>query len=325
MRLKLNANCLVRAVVLAAVWAYSTIPANSAEDIAEGEEEPVGILDAGHAYASAGVRGLGSWIDGFFSDERYEAELNESRLRLRIDNFAEQGEGVDVSAKLRLHLKLPALNERVRLEVLSAGEAEEDLASAEQPAGAQPSDAAPDSVAAALSYFFRNDEKRSVSARIGVTFDGYNPDPFVGLRYRQQVEFTEDWNFRFVQRFRYFSLDGLESRTIFDLEHALADDRLLRWQIDGTWLQERPEYSYNLGVSLFQALGPKSAIEHQILGSFLTRPHRLDQVTLQMRYRRQVWRDWFAVELAPQIALPRDRDYERVLGFLLRFEVTFGG
>lgn len=329
-----HAACLrlLGAVVLTAICVVPANPARSAEDIAEGEDAPAnyerpptGIIDAGHAYASAGVRGLGAWIDGFFSDERYEAELNESRVRLRIDSFAEQYEGVDVDAKARLHLKLPALNERIRIEVLSSGEAEEDLAVADNPTGAQPSDLAPDSIAAALSYFFRNDEARSISARVGLDFDGYDPNPFIGLRYREQVEFSEDWNFRFIQRFRYFSLDGLESRTVLGLDHALPDDMLVRWEIDGTWLEEQPDYFYGVAFALFQPLDAKSAVEYQILNSFRTLPHRLDEVTLRLRYRRQVWREWLAVEAAPQLAMPRSNDYDPVPGFQFRIEMTFGG
>jgi hypothetical protein len=315
---------LLGAAVLAAVCAYPSGPAGSTEDVAEGEDAPPGVIDAGHAYASAGVRGLGAWIDGFFSDERYEAELNESWLRVRLDNFAELYEGTDVDAKARLHLKLPALNERVRVELLSAGEAEEDLAATDAAAGPQPSDLAPDSITAALSYFFRNDEERSVSARVGLDFDGYEPNPFIGLRYREQVEFSEDWNFRFVQRFRYFSLDGLESRTVFGLDHALPNDTLFRWEIDGTWLEEQPNYFYGVNFALFQPLDAKSAVEYQILNLFRTDPHRLDQVVLRFRYRRQVWREWLALEAAPQLDLPRTRDYDPVPGFLFRIEMTFG-
>jgi len=316
---------LLGAVVLAAICTYPTGPAHSADDVADGEEERNGIVDAGHAYASAGVRGLGAWIDGFFSDERYEAELNESWARVRIDNFSELYEGSDLEARARLHLKLPALNKRIRFELLSAGEADEDLATTDETVSTQQSDLAPDSIAAALSYFFQNDERRSISTRLGVKFDGYDPNPFAGLRYREQVEFHENWNFRFVQRFRYFSLDGLESRTIFGLDHALPSEVLLRWELDGTWLEEQPNYSYGVNFAVFQPLDEKSAVEYQLLNSFETDPHRLDEVTLRLRYRRQVWREWLIFELAPQLAMRRARNYDPVPGFLFRIEMTFGG
>lgn len=328
---------LFTAIALAVVVAQPTGPARSAEDATDTEDAtssedatdtedvPPGVLDAGHAYASSGVRGLGAWIDGFFSNEDYEAELNESYVRVRVDSFAEQFEGADVDAKARVYLKLPALDERLRVEVLSAGEAEEGTAAADAPAGSSPSDLALDSITAALSYFFRNDEERSISARVGLDFDGYEPNPFVGARYREQVELNDDWNFRFVQRFRYFSLDGLESRTVFTFDRALADDMLFRWEIDGTWLEEQPNYFYGVNYAVFQPLDAKSAVEYQVLNFFQTDPHRLDRVTLRLRYRRQVWRDWLTLEVAPQLTMPRAGNYDPVPGFLFRIEMTFGG
>ncbi len=301
------------------------------DDVPPADEAPTddsvrpGLLDAGHAYASAGVRGLGAWIDGFFAAENYEAELNESRVRVRIDSFSDRYEGTDVDAKARLHLKLPALDDRLRVEVLSAGEAEEDTTTTDAPVEPAGSDLSLDSITAALSYFFRNDEQRSVRARVGLDFDGYEPNPFVGLRYREQFELNEDWNFRFVQRFRYFSLDGLESRTTLGLDRVLPEDMLFRWEIDGTWLEEQPNYLYSVNFSVFQPLDAKSAVEYQLLNSFLTDPHRLDRVTVRFRYRRQVWREWLFLEAAPQLAMPRIRDFEPVPGILLRVEMTFGG
>ncbi len=271
------------------------------------------------------MRGLGAWIDGFFSNRRYEAELNESYARVRVDTFAEQYEGTEADAKVRLHLKLPAMNERLRIEVLSAGEAEEDTSVTVDTAGPTASDLALDSITAALSYFFRNDEERSISARVGLDFDGYEPNPFVGVRYREQVELNDDWNFRFVQRLRYYSLDGLESRTAFSLDRALPDDMLFRWEIDGTWLEEQPNYFYGVSYALFQPLDEKSAVEYQVLNFFQTDPHRLDQVTLRLRYRWQVWRDWLTLEAAPQLTMPRAGNYDPVPGFLFRVEMTFGG
>ncbi len=294
------------------------------DETPSGDESP-GFVDAGHAYASEGVRGLGAWIDGFFSNKEYEAEVNESWMRLRLDGFAEQFEGADADANVRLHLKLPALDERLRVEVLSAGEADEDTASTDAPGGSQLSDLALDSITAALSYFFRNDEERSISARVGLDFNGLDPNPFIGFRYRENVELGEDWNFRFVQRFRYFLEERLESRTIFTFDRALEDDVLFRSEVEGTWLELQPDYFYSVNFAIFQPLDEKSAIEYQLLNSFRTSPHRLDQVTLRWRYRRQVWRDWLTVEAAPQLAIPRERDYQVVPGFGLRIEMTFGG
>lgn len=316
---------LVGTAFLAAVAVQAPVTTGLAQETDESDDAPVGIIDAGHARASAGVRGLATWIDGFFSDKNYQAELNESWARVRLDTFAELYEGTEAKAKARLYLKLPALDERLRLEVLSADEADDENDSATDAARPPPPDGTLDRITAALSYFFRNDERRSLRARIGLDFDGTDPDPFVGLRYREHVSLDDDWNFRFVQRLRYFSLAGTESRTVLGLDHALPEDWLFRWEVDGIWREETPDYLYGVNFAVFQPLDAKSAVEYQLLNAFRTNPHRLDEVTLRLRYRRQIWRKWLILEASPQLTMPRERNYDPVPAFLLRFEVIFGG
>lgn len=285
-------------------------------------------LDAGHARASAGVRGLGSWLDRLFADENYEAEVNESRLRLRLDSFTEQYEGADAKIRARLYLKLPALGEKVRAEILSASEPQDVEGSgvAETGAGTGTGNAADDQrdIAAAISYFFRNDEKRSMSARIGAKFDKYTPDPFAGLRYRRNYELNEDWNFQFTERIRFYTLKGFESATSLTLDRGLSGDRLFRTGVNGIWLHEEEDFSYSHGFALFEPLNETTAVEYQLVNSFSTNPHNLDEVTLRFRYRRQIWREWLHFEVAPQVSFPDVRDYEPVPGIMFRLEAAFG-
>jgi len=316
---------LFKVIALAVAITQPSSPASSGEDATNGQDAPPGIIDAGHARASAGVRGLGAWLDRLFSDQNYEAELNESWLRLRLDSFASEEEGPDAEAKARLYLKLPALGERVRAEILSSAEREDAEAADGAAVGPPPPERDEGNISAALSYFFRNDEDRSVSARLGFAFDGYTPDPYAGVRFRAHVPLNDDWNFRFVERVRFYSLDGLESRTSFGLDRGLAGNRLFRATASGVWLHEEEIFSYSLGFTLFEPLGEKSAIEYQLLNAFSTNPHNLEQVTTAVRYRRQAWRKWLILEVAPQFAFPDDHEFEPVPGIFLRLEATFGG
>ena len=314
------------AITAAAVLvALSAGPARCADPMAEREEMPPGAVDTGHAGASDRVRRLGAWLDRFFADENYEAEINESWLRIRLDSFSELYEGTDVDGTARLHLKLPALNKRLRFEILSPGEPDDLGGSDSANAGSPPPGAAEKGTSAAISYFFRAVEDRVIIARVGLDFDGYTPDPFVGGRYRELFSLNEDWNLRFTQRVRYFSLEGLESRTSFDLERILEEDTLFRASLNATWLQEDPDYFYSLGFALFHSLDEKSAVEYQLVNDFRTDPHRLDRVTVRIRHRQKIWRDWLTLEVAPQVAMPDERDFEAVPGILFRLEATFGG
>ena len=293
--------------------------------MAESEEIPPGAVDAGHAGASEQVRRLGAWLDHFFADENYVAEINKSWVRIRLDSFSELYEGTDVDAKARIHLKLPAANKRLRFEFLSPKESD-DLRESDSGDAGPPSPGATDEKAsAAVSYIFRALKERSIIAQVGLDFDGYTPNPFVGVRYRELLALNDVWNFRFVERVRYFSLDGLESRTTLDFERILEEDMLFRVSVDGTWLQEDPDFFYGLGISLFRPLNESSAVEYQLTSGFNTGPHRLDRITARIRHRQRIWRDWLAFEIAPQVSFPDERDFKPVPGILFRLEVTFGG
>lgn len=292
----------------------------------DGAESPISdAIDWGHEGASDRVRRLGAWLDQFFADENYEAEVNKSLLRIRLDSFSELYEGTKVDGRVRLHLVLPALRERVRFEILSPGE-QDDLEGDGATATSQPQPGAvEDKTTAAISYFVKMVKDQSLILRLGTTFDGYTPDPYVGARFRQLWELNEDWNFRFTQRLRFYSIDGLESRTSFDFERALDDDMLFRTSIDATWLQEDPDYFYNVSFALFRPLDEKSAVEYQVVNTFRTDPHRLDQITARIRHRQQIWRDWLIFEMAPQVSFPDERDFQPVPGILFRLEANFGG
>lgn len=324
------------AIAAAAVLvSLSAAPARSADPLPEtpiytipspnNEETPPGTVDKGHAGTSERVRRLGAWVDRFFADENYEAEVNNSWLRIRLDSFSELYEGTDMDARARIHLKVPALNKRLRFEILSPGEPDDLQATGDADAGSQPPGAAEEKTTAAVSYIYRALEERSIIARLGLDFDGYTPNPYVGGRYRELVPINDDWNFRFTQRVRFYTLEGLESRTSFDFERILEEDMLFRTSLNGTWLQEDPDYFYSLGFALFRPLDENSAVEYQVINSFRTDPHRLDRITVRLRHRQKIWRDWLTFEIAPQVSFPDDRNFEPMPGILFRLEATFGG
>jgi hypothetical protein len=95
--------------------------------------------------------------------------------------------------------------------------------------------------------------------------------------------------------------------------------------VNGTWLEEQPDYFYSLGFALFRPLNESAAIEYQLVNGFRTDPHRLDRVTLRIRHRQKIWRDWLAFEAAPEVSFPEERDFEPVPAILFRLEATFGG
>lgn len=316
-------NGVAAAALLVAQLAAIIAPALSAEGVPADEQPPSTIIDEGHERATDAVQRLGAWLDQLFADENYEAEVNESWARLRLESFSQLYDGTEIDGTARVYLKVPSINKRLRFEILSPGEADDLEGADSRETGAEDPTSTRENTSAAVSYLLRALKERSIIFRLGLDFDGYTPDPYAGVRYRETVPLGEEWNLRFVERIRFYSINGLESRTSLDFERGFDQDMLFRASIDGVWLEEEPGYFYSTGFALFRPLDERSAVEYQWVNSFRTDPNRLDNVTLRIRHRQKIWRDWLIMEAAPQLTFPEYRNYEPVPAILFRLEAVF--
>jgi hypothetical protein len=311
----------VRPVVPEASGSQTQEPGDADEEKKTGG----GFIDALHGAVESGLRGSATAIDEFFSDQRYEAELNKTRLRLRFDTFADQGDGVGFEVRPKLRLVLPRTGKRLSLIAEDTTDSEENLDErAPDNVAADQGDTIEDDLTLGLQYLFQATGKRSLRGQIGLRISDDRPAGTLGLRYRELVDLGS-WDLRFVERLRWFSDSGFQSGTAVDLERDLVQGVLFRTTAAGTWFEERDGYFYDLDLRLFQRLDEKSALDYQWITSFRTSPsNRLEEAKLRVAYRRGVWWDWLFLEIAPQVAFPRERDFEGMPGILVRLEVIFG-
>jgi hypothetical protein len=304
-----------------AAWAQSENP-DQIETPLETEE---GSIDRAYEKMTDTVLGTADWIDSFFYDERIEAEEKKTHLRLTASSFTEEGEGTDFDTNTRLRVVLPALKKRLRLVV--SGDPDDDIDidnTAEDDARERLEATDEENGTLAFWYFFKDSARRHVSLQGGVRFPGGSPVVFVGPRFRRTKPLAA-WTLRGTQAFRWFSDEGWESKTRFDLERPLYERFFLRTTARGSWFEGENGFFYRFGISLFQPFSPRRILKYEGVSHFQTRPNnRLELATLALRYRQRIWRDWLFVEVAPQGSFPRDRDFEFTPGILFRLEVISG-
>jgi hypothetical protein len=86
------------------------------------------------------------------------------------------------------------------------------------------------------------------------------------------------------------------------------------------WFERKAGLFYSFEASLFQTLDSSNVLQYQISAHYETDPqNRLEVAYARLKYRRQMWRDWIFMELAPQAAWRRENDYEPSYGIFLRF------
>ena len=275
-------------------------------------------VDRMHAEITDRVTRSAAWLDAFFVDPVYDEEQNTTRLRLRLDVFAERGESPEFDVRANLRLRLPGTRDRWSLTVSGDDTDDTDLDRGALQQQRQ------DESSIDLNYFLTRDPFRSVSISGGIKRRDGDYGLFVQPRFRQLWEMG-DWNARFTQKIGYHSKTRFETESRLDFEQLFGDTLFFRATGEVDWYEEQPGIEYSGELLLRQLLDEDSVMSYQWINIFETKPeHVLDVAVVSATYRQRFWRRWMFYEIAPQLAFPNDRDHRATPGILLRLEMLFG-
>lgn len=326
-----STNHSIFPVLVAAI--LSCVPAGSF-----GEESPTSgsgvsqtMADDIHQSVNNLVQDTVRRIDSFFVDSEHATFTDrKTRVRLRLNNDYIQKHGWEVSPKLKLNLVLPGLNERLRLVINDDQGADVDQAS--------PSDDEGNDVA--LRWIGRQRDDRGWSFDLGLRIKDGNLDPFARVNAGIDYPLGGKWVGQTTNRIYYYSETGWRNDFRQYFNRALTDTLLMRSR---TRVQYFEENDFNPFVeqkfSLFHSLSDSRKLAYEVLYRLQSRedsPFDPDEIigdeqdryqhyAVQIRFRQQLWRPWFYVELWPIVAWPEERDYDTILAGRIRLEVNLGG
>ena len=285
-------------------------------------------VDRTHEILSNSILATARWMDSFFYDERYFQEENKTRLKLRVSSFWELEEGVNLNIRANLRLVLPGFEDRLAL-VFSGDDEDEGigLKSSDDLDIATLKSTDKEDTNVALRYIIKTVERRNISASLNFRWRDSNIVSVPGLRWRETFS-LDLWELRFVQKIKWYSDLGWEEKTSFDFDRLTYRKNLFRTTLSGVWSEEDEAskgYSYNLDFSYSIPLSPNYAITYELKNNFQTKPtNRYQETIVRFRYRQKLLRDWIFLEMAPQIAFPRERDFDVTPGFLIFIEAIAG-
>ncbi len=273
-------------------------------------------LDAGQKIASAIVTDAATWFDNFFGDERFMAEENKTRARLKASFGYSELDDFEVNLRIDWRIHLPKLSKRANL-IISAGE--DDEFTSDNPIS-DPNDKERTDFSAALEYFVRTGKKFNFSTTIGASYNYV----YAGVRFRHFHDFGS-WQGRLVDRLRYYTDDGWENRLSYDLERRISERWLFRTTGNVNWYEDDDGIFYSLKFRLFQFLNQERALTYEWENYFETEPdHIMTDLHLRIKYRQRFYRDWLILEIAPQVTFPEDNDRDPNPGIVIQFEADFG-
>ena len=128
-----------------------------------------------------------------------------------------------------------------------------------------------------------------------------------------------------MERVRWYTDDGWDAQSELDLERPILDHLFFRTKPSVTWKEKEDGFTYRWLTSVFHPLSKRAALEYQFNTYFDTEiSGRLKEANVRVKYRRQIWRKWLFMEIAPQLAWYESRDFKTIAGIMVRLEIYMG-
>jgi len=291
------------------------------------EKEETTRVDRAHEAISRAVVAPAAWLDSFFGEEESDTEKNKSHIRVKFGGLVEEGSGFRDTVKVGGKLVLPETGDRLNLLIGSDADGDRALENTSvDNVQERTTERDKENVGLGLQYFLHRSDRSNLSAAAGVRLSGTTPIGTFSTRYRYSLPLDDDWLARYVQRVQWITRNEFIVPSRLDFERPLAEGLLFRTSFNGTWFEDEDGYFYGGSILVREQLDAESAISYEWTNQFRTEPHnRLEEIAVRARYRQTVWRKWLKFDLVPQLAFPRERDFDPTPGIYAGFEVSFGG
>jgi len=272
---------------------------------------------------SAAVVNMGERMDKYFAGQRYAVDENNTYMRVRVSEQWIESARFNPELDLKFRLDLPGTKERYRVILAYDDDNEQTLQERQRPSqtAARPTN---QSLFAGMLRTLVDESgrwERKFGAGVKVKFP---PDPFVRATTRRRVSLADEWEFTNNSAAEWFYSSGFHLGTEFVFERLLTPFWLFRASTPFDWRREEDTLEYGQKFSLFQDLGAREAIAYEV-GLFGTgfSNSQTDVYYFSVDYRRDLYRDWWFINVVPEVAFERENDFSGVSSLTVSFEVFF--
>jgi len=300
----------------------STVNAASSqgEDIPGISRQQQEKLDQLKDTASTQLMEAAEWLDSFFDDSRSIAEENQTRATVSLAAGYSKEDDFEFKPRFNLQLKLPRLSSKALLIIQGSDDEDFDIESNPINNPSEHENSKYEDLTVGLRHFLLEAEKYNLSADYGVSWDYL----YGGFRFRSIHEYT-GWQGRLTNRLRYYTDDGWENITTYDLESRRSKNWLFRSTSSLVLAEDPVGVPHSQYFKLYQVLSEHQVISYES-GLFLnTEPdYRVTDVQFIIKLRKRFYRDWLVLEVTPRVTFPKENDYEINPGILIKLEGALG-
>ncbi len=251
-------------------------------------------VDSSHRFATDRTMALTRWVDSFFGDMDGDAEIAESRLRLKITADWDERLGTETRVSVGGKVNLPRLADRVDL--VFRGDDPDELVPGDEDDPSQ----------SQVGLQVMLDESASGNHRTDFTVGLSGAGPKPGVKYRYKTLWGPNTSFRFSQRAQYDFDDGGFATTKLDIDYALSRRSLIRTQNRVLYGEnsDGAEWSSNVGVVRQWAVEngfERAAYLYAGIRGHTEPDSYIENYQVGLRLRAQAIREFLFFELEPTL------------------------
>jgi len=284
------------------------------------DQEKEQLIDNAQVDATVLLYDVAEYIDSFFDDGRYTSEDNESRATLKMSFGYSRHDELEIQPRLDVRLKLPKLSSRAHLIIEAAEDSDFNVDDTPVDDYSEHEDGEGGEIRAALRWFLKETDTVNIAFDAGGSWDYL----YTSLRFRSIQDF-DNWLGRFTNRLRYYTDDGWENRTTYDLESHFNEDFFFRSTTTLNYYETEDGFPHSQHFRLYQVLSSIRAISYETGVYLETEPsYMVSDFQFIVRYRQRFYRDWLVLEVSPRVTFPEDHDYEFNPGVIFKLEASLG-
>lgn len=285
-------------------------------------EEEIEALEWSREVVFEYVESLNDGVDSFFmsaffDDEIINDESSGSNGRLFFTTRRVEGEGVDYQSGINLKLVLPKTRDRLKLLV----ETEEDEDEKKETNALDTTNNVTYSTAVRVEL--REGRRWKTSWDNGIRWEA-EPIYFSRLRVRR-TDYFDDWRSRVFQSAYWRTDDGWGAKFRASLMRPIDLRRHFTTGFEADYLLDNDFAELETYMAVFDEVNSKAAMLYNfsILGD-TEGIAKVNNLVATVSYRRKIYRSFVFAEVVPELAWPRERDYEMTPAINFRLEMIFG-
>jgi len=281
------------------------------------------LLDTPNRIIALGLNGFARYIDEFLAAEPLYYYSTGSYIRLTVDQAWREHDASGLYGFLRMKLNLPRTNEKYKFVIENQPDkSRDDLDTniTSTPAGTIDKQ----------DYFFGLQAISGSLARwryrVGVGIKPSSPvNSYVRLGARRNYVFT-NWSLHLDESAYSFDRGGESFTTMFEFDRGLWDKLLFRSTSRARWASSVDYLETSQEFSLFQTLDQDRLVTFKAGVYGVTEPAvYATDYRVSASFRRNLRRQFFFLELIPQIRYQKVNNFVAEKGFILRLEWVSSG